>query len=126
MSEEQAQVTKSKNEGRVAAGKRLAKWNARNKENLLKNKDQVSSSSESGTSASAGQEPASTSASAISTQALYGGVVIAVGIAMFFLWKRQTPATTSPTVGTNRQHNTTITQRRAAALPYPEIDLAMF
>ena len=35
------QVVKAKNEGRVAAGKRLVEWNRRNKEDLLKNKNQV-------------------------------------------------------------------------------------
>ena len=34
-------VTKTKNEGRVAAGKRLAEWNRKNKEDLLKNKESV-------------------------------------------------------------------------------------
>ena len=38
------QVTRPKNEGRVAAGKRLAEWNRKNKENLLKNEGQVDSS----------------------------------------------------------------------------------
>ena len=33
-------VTKAKNEGRVAAGKRLVEWNRKNKEALLKNKAQ--------------------------------------------------------------------------------------
>ena len=38
------QVTKPKNEGLVATDKRLAEWNRKNKENLLKNKEQVESS----------------------------------------------------------------------------------
>ena len=33
-------VTKAKNEGRVAAGKRLVEWNRKKKEDLLKNKAQ--------------------------------------------------------------------------------------
>ena len=33
-------VTKAKNEGRVAAGKRLVEWNRKNKSSLLKNKAQ--------------------------------------------------------------------------------------
>ena len=41
------QVTKSKNEGRVAAGKRLVEWNRKNKENLVKNREHVASSSDS-------------------------------------------------------------------------------
>ena len=36
-----AEVTKTKSEGRIAAGKRLAEWNRKNKEDLLKNKEQV-------------------------------------------------------------------------------------
>ena len=35
------QVTNPKHPGRQAAGKRLAEWNRKNKENLLKNKDKV-------------------------------------------------------------------------------------
>ena len=52
------QVVKAKNEGRVAAGKRLADWNRKNKENLIKNKKQVESSGDSSVPLSA-QEPAS-------------------------------------------------------------------
>ena len=32
---------KPKSEGRVAAGKKIAEWNRRKKENLIKNKEQV-------------------------------------------------------------------------------------
>ena len=42
-----SEVTKLKSEGRVAAGKRLAEWNRKNKEDLLKNKSQVKSSDKS-------------------------------------------------------------------------------
>ena len=38
------QVTKFENEGRVAAGKRLVEWNRKNKENLVKNREEVASS----------------------------------------------------------------------------------
>ena len=38
------QVTKVKNEGRIAAGKRLVEWNRKNKENLVKNREEVASS----------------------------------------------------------------------------------
>ena len=38
------QVTKVKNEGRVAAGKRLVEWNRKQKENLVKNREAVASS----------------------------------------------------------------------------------
>ena len=36
-----AEVTKTKSEGRIAAGKRLAEWNRKNKEDLLKNKEDL-------------------------------------------------------------------------------------
>ena len=35
------QITRPKHPGRQAAGKRLAEWNRKNKEDLLKNKDEV-------------------------------------------------------------------------------------
>ena len=44
MDKEVIKVTKVKNEGRVAGGKRLAEWNRKNKENLRNNKDQVDAS----------------------------------------------------------------------------------
>ena len=81
------QVVKAKNEGRVAAGKRLVEWNRKNKEDLLKNKNQVNSSGESSAPTGA-EEPTSANTT------LYGGVSVAValaGIAVFFLWKRNTP-----------------------------------
>ena len=83
------QVVKAKNEGRVAAGKRLVEWNRKNKEDLLKNKNQEPISGESSAPTGA-EEPTS----ATSNTTLYGGVSVAValaGIAVFFLWKRNTP-----------------------------------
>ena len=44
------QVVKAKNEGRVAAGKILVEWNRKNKEDLLKNKNQEPTSGESSAS----------------------------------------------------------------------------
>ena len=82
------QVTKSKNEGRVAAGKRLAEWNRKNKENLVKNKEQVSSSGESSKPTSA-QEPASPTSN---TSMLAGAALVALAAAaIFFFMKKSIP-----------------------------------
>ena len=85
------QVVKAKNEGRVAAGKRLAEWNRKNKEN----KKQVESSDDSSVPISA-QEPVS----AASNTTLYGCAAVALaGIAAFYFWKRNTtpqPAVAKP------------------------------
>ena len=90
------QVTKTKNEGRVAAGKRLVEWNRKNKEDLLKKKNQVNSSSES----SANEVSSSTSSSTFSSSSIYdiGATVALAGIAVVFLWKRNTLNTTSQPV----------------------------
>ena len=84
---EERQITKKKNEGRVAAGKRLAEWNRKNKEDLIKNKDQV----EQVPNSSRGQVPAS-------HVRLYGGFIlflIAGGI--YFLYaRRKAPAQPEP------------------------------
>ena len=86
MDKKEQQVTKLKNEGRVAAGKRLAEWNRKNKENLIKNKEQVESSGESSAPTSA-QEPAS----ATSNTTLYrAAIVLVAGIICGFYWKRNT------------------------------------
>ena len=83
------QVVKTKNEGRVAAGKRLAEWNLKNKEDLLKNKNQVNLSAAVGTN----EVSPSTSLSTFSSSSVYGiGVAVALaGIAVVFLWKHNTP-----------------------------------
>jgi len=77
------QVTSIKSEGRVAVGKRLVEWNRKNKENLLKNKQQVSLSTES----SSQQEPTSHAA-------LYCGgtavILVGVGTALY-LYQRKKP-----------------------------------
>ena len=106
------EVTKSKNEGRVSAGKRLAEWKRRNKENLLKNKEQEKSSGEPSAPTSA-QEPTS-SAPSVSARAatLYVAAVAAIGLVAWILWtqKKKTPAVPS-----------------AAPLPpKSNIDLSMF
>lgn len=87
------QVTKSKNEGRVAAGKRLAEWNRKNKENLLKNKDQVAVSDPT-RAAGDQQEPQSQTV-------VYGGalaIVVVIGVALYIYRKK--PAT-SPAPSNN-------------------------
>ena len=98
-SENQTQViTKQKSEGRVRAGKQLAEWNKKNKENLLKNKTQDNPSEKSSNLSSA--EKASSYLS--SNHYYYGGVGIAlvVGIALFYLWNQKlekTPPSVPPT-----------------------------
>jgi len=90
------QVVKTKNEGRVAAGKRLAEWNRKNKEDLLKNKNQVNSSAAVGTK----EVSPNTSLSTFSSSSVYGiGTAVALaGIAVLFLWKRNTPNSTQKPV----------------------------
>ena len=77
------QVTKPKNEGRVAAGKRLAEWNRKNKENLLKNKEQVESSDN-----SSAQEPQSQTSTVV-----YGSGALAVlaviGVALYLYHEKK-------------------------------------
>ena len=82
------QVTKSKNEGRVAAGKRLVEWNRKNKENLVKNKGQVESSDLAGDQ----QEPQSQTSTV-----LYGGlaIVVVISVALYVYRKKSAPLTTS-------------------------------
>ena len=74
------QVTKVKNEGRVAAGKRLVEWNRKNKENLVKREEVASSDFPSAPSAQ--QEPQS------HHTVLYSGgalaiLVVGVGFALY-------------------------------------------
>ena len=69
-------VTKPKSEGRVAAGKRLVEWNRKNKENLVKNREEVATSGDSSNLASAPsdqQEPQSQTSTVF-----YGGGALAV------------------------------------------------
>ena len=84
------QVTKSKNEGRVASGKRLAEWNRKNKENLVKNKEQVESSNLS----SDQQEPQSQTSTVV-----YGGalaIVAIIGVALYIYRKKPAPPSSAP------------------------------
>ena len=60
----ESQVTKAKNEGRVNAGKRLAEWNRKSKEDLIKNKNRVNPS-ENQVNPSENQVLSSTSSSTI-------------------------------------------------------------
>ena len=75
------QVTKSKNEGRVAAGKRLVEWNRKNKEDLLKNREQVATSDP-----PSQQENVSQATSSVFYS---GGALLVAGIAVIFLWKQR-------------------------------------
>lgn len=88
------QVVKAKNEGRVAAGKKLAEWNRKNKEDLLKNKNQINSSADAGTN----EASPSTSLSTFSSSSVYGiGAAVALaGIAVFYFWKRNTTPVAQP------------------------------
>ena len=103
------QVTKQKNEGRVAAGKRLAEWNRKNKENLLKKKEQEPTSSAQEPNKEPSQEP--TSAQVDYT--LYVAAAAAGLVAWIFLMRSEkTPVVQSqPSPATPKQ---------------PAIDLAMF
>ena len=83
------QVTKSKNEGRVAAGKRLVEWNRKNKENLVKNREEVASSNLS----SDQQEPQSQTSTVV-----YGGlaIVVVIGVALYVYRKKPAPLSAAP------------------------------
>ena len=99
------QVTKSKNDGRVAAGKGLAEWNHKNKENLLKNKEQVKPSDETSEPSSA-QEPTGEA----SSYTLY----IAAASVLVVAWILWTQKKETPTV------------QSSPPLSKPAIELAMF
>ena len=75
------QVTKVKNEGRVAAGKRLVEWNRKQKENLVKNRKQVASSGDSSVP-SAQQEPQSHHTVVYGSGAL-AVLVVGVSVALY-------------------------------------------
>ena len=85
-------VTKPKNPGRVAAGKRTAEINRKRKEELLRNQKTVPSEKDSG--------PEGVPEGPESSQAYkYGGgavIAVALGIAVFILWKRDLMQITFP------------------------------
>ena len=94
-------VTKTKHPGRVASGKRLAGWNRKNKENLVKNKEQVESSNLS----SDQQEPQSQTSSdqqepqSQTSTVVYGGalaIVVVVGVALYVYRKKPAPPSSAP------------------------------
>ena len=90
------QVTKSKNEGRVASGKRLVEWNRKNKENL-KNKEQVDQRAtqlQSSNLSSDQQEPQSQTSTVV-----YGGalaIVAVIGVALYVYRKKPAPPSSAP------------------------------
>ena len=71
-------------EGRVAAGKRLAEWNRKNKEDLLKNKNQVSSNTAASTNKVSPSTSSSTFSSTFSSSNVYGvgAAIVLAGIAV--------------------------------------------
>ena len=102
------QVSKVKNEGRVAAGKRLVEWNRKNKADLLKNKAQVDSSD-----ASSLQVPSQVNSSddqvppQVNSSVWYGGlgIIILTGGALYLRARRALPATLSTPVNPSALDN---------------------
>ena len=92
-SENQQVTTKQKSEGRVRAGKQLAEWNKKNKENLLKNKTQDNSSEKSSNLSSGEKVP-----SYLLSKHYYGGAGLALvaGIALFYFWNQKPEKTPLP------------------------------
>ena len=93
-SENQTQVaTKQKSEGRVRAGKQLAEWNRKNKENLIKNKTQDNPSEKSSNLQSDEKAP-----SYLSSKHYYGGAGIALvaGVVLFYFWNQKPEKTPAP------------------------------
>ena len=84
------QVTRPKNEGRVAAGKRLAEWNRKNKENLLKNEGQVESSD----NPSAQELQSQTSTFVYGSGAL--AVLAVIGVALYLYHEKKPVPTPAP------------------------------
>ena len=85
------QVTKVKNEGRVAAGKRLVEWNRKQKENLVKNREAVASS-DSPSVSSDQQEPQSHHTVVYGSGAL---AIVGVGVALYLYRGKTSDSTPS-------------------------------
>ena len=88
-----AEVTKTKSEGRIAAGKRLAEWNRKNKEDLLKNKEQVLTQvNSSGDQVSTSRDQVLAS-HASSVNRVYGGIIFLIvsGIYYFYTHRKAPP-----------------------------------
>ena len=86
------QVTKIKNEGRVAAGKRLVEWNRKQKENLVKNREAVASS-DSPSASSDQQEPQSHHTVVYGSGAL--AILVGVGVALYLYRGKTSDSTPS-------------------------------
>ena len=84
------QVTRPKNEGRVAAGKRLVERNRKKKENLLKNEGQVESS----------DNPSAQELQSQTSTVVYGSGALAVlaviGVALYLYHGKKPVPTPAP------------------------------
>ena len=81
---------KPKNEGRVAAGKRLAEWNRKNKENLLKNEENLLKNEgqvESSDNSSAQELQSQTSTVVYGSGAL--AVLAVIGVALYLYHEKK-------------------------------------
>ena len=89
-------VTKQRHPGRVAQGHKLAALMKQRKEELMKQNKKSEQETEQST------EQHEEQSSVISSSSFYGigaAITLAVGIAVVFLWKRNTPnATSQPTM----------------------------
>ena len=103
------EVTKSKSEGRVAAGKRLVEWNRKNKENLLKNKDQVATSVDSSApSGAAGDQQEPVSQTTGDHAVFYGSGALAifvVGVVALYLYRGKTSDSKPSKAASTEEHD---------------------
>ena len=84
------EVTKPKNPDRIAAGKRTAEMNRKRKEDLLRNHETVPLQVDLGTD--------SVPIGGGDSWKYGGAIAIAVGIAIFFFWRRDSLSGTQPAV----------------------------
>ena len=93
----ESKITKIKSTGRIESGKRLAEWNRKNKENLIKNKEQLDTSQNqvpSSQSTSQNQVPASTYNISPSYYLLAVGFCTIIGFGLYQYQRRQTQTQT--------------------------------
>ena len=85
MSEERIQVTKPKHPGRVESGKRLVEWNRKNKENILKEPNQVAKNLEQEPAKEPNQEPGQVGKSYDAHMVGVGALaILAIGLLVYF------------------------------------------